>query len=290
MNPRLAAYWEERKRLVDQTLDELLPREGRLAEAVRYSVFAGGKRLRPILAIMGYELAGGEDLEHVLPVAAALEMIHTFSLIHDDLPAIDNDDFRRGKPSSHKAFGEALAILAGDALLAHAFRVLAEAPLQPPVKVRVLQEITQAIGFGGVIDGETADVLAEKEAWEPTEELVRYIHSRKTGALIRGSLVSGAIAAGAEELEPFRRVGEGLGLLFQITDDILDVVGDPQKLGKAVRKDDAKCTWVRVFGLERAKEDAERMAEELKRAAREAWGSRAERLVDLIDFVLTRTY
>ncbi len=290
MKPELAAYWEERKRLVDEALDRLLPREGRLAEAVRYSVFAGGKRLRPILAIMGYELGGGRDPEPVLPVAAALEMIHTFSLIHDDLPAIDNDDLRRGKPTSHRVFGEAMAILAGDALLAHAFWTLAHSSLAPEVKVEVMREITDAIGFGGVIDGETVDVLAEKEGWEPTEELVRFIHSRKTGALIRASLVSGGIVAQDERLEPYREVGEGLGLLFQITDDILDAEGDPEKVGKAVRKDDAKCTWVRVFGLERAKEDARRIASQLKGKALEAWGERAGALVELIDFVATRTF
>lgn len=296
VNEKLAGYWSQRRDLIDRAIDEILtPTDGpgaRLVEAMRYSLMAGGKRLRPILAIMGYELCGGHDLKEVLPVALALEFIHTFSLIHDDLPAIDNDDTRRGVPTSHRKFGEAMAILAGDALLAEAFALLAGSGLSPEINCSVLREITRAIGLSGVIAGEVADVLAEKEAWEPSPELVRFIHTKKTASLISASLASGAIVArGDREIVDFlREQGLRLGLLFQITDDILDVVGDERSVGKDLRKDEKKVTWIRVFGLEAARAEAIRFSEEISSALSQRFGERAWALCELVSFIARREY
>ncbi len=296
MNEKLAGYWDERRTLVNKAIDCALPSDSgiaaRLTEAMRYSLMAGGKRLRPILAIMGYELCAGTDLKEVLPVAVALEFIHTFSLIHDDLPAIDNDDTRRGHPTSHRKFGEAMAILAGDALLTEAFGLVARSSLLPEVKCSVLQEITSAIGLQGVIAGEVVDVLAEKESWEPSPDLVRFIHGKKTAALISASLASGAIVARArdETLDFLRNEGLRLGLLFQITDDILDVVGDESAVGKDLRKDEAKVTWVKVFGLEKAVADAETLAGEISESLRERFGEPAWPLCELVAFIARREY
>lgn len=296
MNEKLAGYWDERRTLVNKAIDEVMSSDSgpaaRLTEAMRYSLMAGGKRLRPILAIMGYELCAGADLTEVMPVALALEFIHTFSLIHDDLPAIDNDDTRRGHPTSHRKFGEAMAILAGDALLTEAFGLIASSSLLPEVKCSVLEEITSAIGIHGVIAGEVVDVLAEKEAWEPSSDLVRFIHERKTGSLISASVTSGAIVAGAdkETVGFMRKEGLRLGVLFQITDDILDVVGDEKSVGKDLRKDEAKVTWVKVFGLEKAREDAENLAGEISESLRERFGESAWPLCELVAFIARREY
>jgi len=296
VNEKLAGYWEQRRALVNKAIDEALPSDqglaARLTEAMRYSLTAGGKRLRPILAIMGYELAGGTDLREVMPAAVALEFIHTFSLIHDDLPAIDNDDTRRGVPTSHKKFGEAMAILAGDALLAEAFGIIARSDLSRETKCSLLSEMTSAIGLGGVIAGEVVDVLAEKEAWEPSPDLVRFIHGRKTGALISASLAVGGIVAGADEetLGFFRKEGLRLGILFQITDDILDVVGDEGAVGKDLRKDENKVTWVKVFGLEKAREDALSLARGISEAFNERFGESAWPVCELVSFIARREY
>ncbi|MGB9590350.1 MAG: polyprenyl synthetase family protein [candidate division WOR-3 bacterium] len=296
MNENLARYWEQRRELVNRAIDEALPLDHglatRLTEAMRYSLMAGGKRLRPILAIMGYELCGGVETREVLPVAVAFEFIHTFSLIHDDLPAIDNDDTRRGVPTSHRKFGEAMAILAGDALLAEAFGLIARSKLPPEVRCSLLKEITSAIGLQGVIAGQVVDVLAEKEAWDPLPDLVRFIHGKKTGSLISASLTAGGIVAGAgeETLGFMRKEGLRLGTLFQITDDILDVVGDEESVGKDLRKDEAKVTWVKVFGLEKAKADAETLAEEISGAFRSRFGESAWPACELVAFIARRTY
>lgn len=296
MNEKLAGYWDKRRVLVNKAIDEALPSDSglaaRLTEAMRYSLTAGGKRLRPILAIMGYELSGGKDLKEVMPVALALEFIHTFSLIHDDLPAIDNDDTRRGVPTSHRKFGEAIAILAGDALLAEAFGLIARSSLSQKTKCSVLAEMTSAIGLQGVIAGEIVDVLAEKEAWEPSPDLVRFIHGRKTGALISASVTMGGIVAGADEetLGFFRKEGLRLGILFQITDDLLDVMGDEGAVGKDLRKDEKKVTWVKVFGLEKAREDALGLAGEISAAFTERFGESAWPACELVAFIARREY
>ncbi len=296
MNEKLAEYWDQKRSLVNRAIEEAFSQDAglasRLTEAMRYSLMAGGKRLRPILAIMGYELCGGTDLKEVMPVALALEFIHTFSLIHDDLPAIDNDDLRRGVPTSHKKFGEAMAILAGDALLVEAFGLIARASLPLDVKCSVLLELTSAIGLSGVIAGEVVDVLAEKESWEPSPDLVRFIHGRKTGSLISASLVSGALVAGADDdtVGFLRKEGLRLGVLFQITDDILDVVGDEKSVGKDLRKDENKITWIKVFGLEKARADAEALSAEVSASVQERFGEASWHLRELVGFIARREY
>ena len=291
-------YWKARQKIVNEALDEYLPSDSSgpriLIDAMRYTLFAGGKRLRPLLAIIGYELSGGKNLrDELLPIACGIEMIHTFSLIHDDLPAMDNDDFRRGKPTNHKVFGEAIAILAGDALFGHAFYTMVRSTIPPDRMVRVIREITDAIGLDGMLGGQVADVTGENK--EPSVEIVRYIHSRKTGKFIRASLKAGGIAAGAPQhiLDVFHSVGDKIGLTFQIVDDILDEIGDKSKLGKSVGKDreSGKQTYVRVFGLEKAKEEASRLASEAISEVEDTFGETAGApLISLIKFIVERNY
>jgi len=221
----------------------------RLVDAVRYSLFAGGKRLRPALALGAAELVGGDDTP-ALPAACALEMIHTYSLIHDDLPAMDDDDLRRGRATSHKVFGEGTAILAGDALLTMAFDVAAQAK-----QVGVIHEIAQAAGVAGMVGGQQIDL--ESEGKGLGLEALRHLHAYKTGALIRVSLRVGAILGGADavQLNALTAYGEHLGLAFQIADDVLDVAGSEEALGKPVGSDAAKdkSTYPALVGLERAR-------------------------------------
>jgi geranylgeranyl diphosphate synthase, type II len=260
VNPVLDRAFSEIMPVIDAALDKYLPPvtapPGRLAEAMRYSVFAGGKRFRPVLAVLVSDSLGGPR-ENVIPPACALEMIHTYSLIHDDLPAMDDDDLRRGKPSSHKAFGEAMAILAGDALLTLAFEVAAGAPAAAsPAKLVI--EIARGAGPDGMVAGQVADVDAEGKAGGMKE--VSYIHMRKTAALIRTAARVGAIAAGASEakIDAAGRFGEALGMVFQITDDVLDVTAETARLGKTAGKDAeaGKLTFPAVLGLEGARREA----------------------------------
>lgn len=247
---------------IDAALELALPAETAapqtLHRAMRYSVFAGGKRLRPLLCRAAARAVAGRDCDEVLPVACALEMIHTYSLIHDDLPALDNDDLRRGRPTCHKVFGEAMAILAGDALLTRAFGQLAQ--VRPPDRVAALvEELSAAAGSPrGMVGGQVADIEGERAT--ATAESVQFIHQAKTAALIRASVVLGAIVAGATESQRQQmvRFGEAVGLAFQIVDDILDVTGDAATLGKSVGKDEAqkKATWPAVFGLASAQQEA----------------------------------
>jgi len=252
---------------IDAALDKALPAESvapqTLHRAMRYSVFAGGKRLRPLLCRAAALAVAGRDCDGVLPVACALEMIHTYSLIHDDLPALDNDDLRRGRPTCHKVFGEAMAILAGDALLTRAFGQLAQ--VRPPERVAALvEELSAAAGSpNGMVGGQVADIEGERAT--ATAESVTFIHRAKTAALIRASVVLGAIVAGAteEQRQQMARFGEAIGLAFQIVDDILDITSDAATLGKSVGKDEAqkKATWPAVFGLERAQQEARQLVE-----------------------------
>ena len=255
--------------MIDEALDRYLPSEESfppsIHRAMRYSLFAGGKRLRPILAIASCEAVGGEEAK-VLPYACALEMIHTYSLIHDDLPALDDDDYRRGVPTCHRRFGEAMAILAGDALLTEAFRLMSDAEalgaLSAEVALEVINEIATSAGSSGMVGGQTVDVEAEgKEEVDPS--VLHWIHQHKTGAMIRAAVRTGAKVGGAgeEELEAITRYGEAVGLAFQIVDDILDVEGEEAELGKEVGRDEkrGKATYPRVFGLEEAKEEARRL-------------------------------
>jgi geranylgeranyl diphosphate synthase, type II len=260
---RVAGYLAARRQDVDATLERLLPGPdawpSHLHRAIRHSVFAGGKRLRPILCLAASEVFGARP-EDVIEPACGLEMIHTYSLIHDDLPALDNDDLRRGVPTCHVVFGEATAILAGDSLLTHGLGLFAQYPRAEkfaPAKVRVLRTVVEAIGTQGMIGGQAADLEAEKET-APTAELVSRIHENKTGRLIRASLLVGAIlAAAAEEaLTAVDDYGRKIGLAFQIKDDLLDVESDAATLGKASGKDAAhgKATFPGVWGVERSRQ------------------------------------
>jgi geranylgeranyl diphosphate synthase type II len=293
----LTALLAERRGRVDEALERWLsPQEDRppkVHEAMRYSVFAGGKRLRPILALLACEAAGGNS-EDAMPAAAALEMIHTYSLIHDDLPAMDDDDYRRGRQTCHRVYGEAMAILAGDALLTQAFRVLADAGssrVRPDDRLRIIAEIAEAAGSRGMVGGQAMDILAEGR--EIDRETLHYLHTHKTGALIRASLRVGAIAGGAseEQLEAVTGYGERVGLAFQIVDDILDIEGSSAEMGKSAGSDlrRKKATYPAVMGLEESRRQAARLLAEAKDAL-QPLGRKAAPLLALADFVGSRRH
>ncbi len=267
-------YLKERAAAVDEALERLLPPEtdppATIHKAMRYSIFAGGKRLRPVLVIAGAEAVGGR-MEQVMPAACAMECIHTYSLVHDDLPAMDNDDFRRGRPTNHKVFGEAMAILAGDGLLTLAFGLLAEsfAPGGDPAALgRVLADLAEAAGTRGMVGGQVADI--EGEGRPATPESLDFIHVNKTAALIRMSLRMGAMIAGgtAAQVQALSAAGASLGLAFQVVDDILDVEGTTAQLGKTAGKDQAqqKATYPAVHGLPASRARAAALIEEAERA------------------------
>ena len=261
----------------------------RLVEAMRYSLLAPGKRVRPVLALATAR-ALGRDPEWVLPLAAAIEMIHTYSLIHDDLPALDNDDLRRGMPTCHKAFGEATAILAGDALLTLAFETLAAAPLAAERRVAIIHEVALAAGTrGGMVGGQVADLEAEGKPIEPA--MLEFIHRAKTAALIRAAVTAGALSGGATEadLARLRRFGEDIGWAFQVVDDILDVEESSAALGKTAGKDLAqkKATYPALYGLERSRAFAQELLERAV-AALEPYGERADNLRALASFLVAR--
>ena len=258
----LEAYLQDRRKIVEEALHRYLPAENNtpaeIYKAIHYSVFAGGKRLRPILCLAAVEATCG-DLAPAMPVACALELIHTYSLIHDDLPAMDNDDFRRGKPTSHKVFGENIAILAGDALLTEAFVLLSRAEkvrFSAEKRLAIIQEIAQAAGIAGMVGGQTLDVLSEKT--NPDEKVLNEIHRRKTGTLIKAAVKSGALISNAREnkIQALSDYGINIGLAFQIADDILNVEGDRNLLGKETGSDAAlgKVTYPSLMGMDYAKE------------------------------------
>ena len=288
---RLLRELQACSQLADAELDRVLPRADEpprpIHEAMRYSLFSGGKRLRPALVLMGCEACGGER-DAALPAACAFEMIHTYSLVHDDLPAMDNDDFRRGRPTCHKAFDEAIAILAGDALLTHAFELLATG-LPASCVAMLIAEIASATGTAGMIGGQVADITSER--LPPDAGLVEFIHRRKTAALIRQAVRTGAViaAAPADRVAAVTEYGGKIGLAFQIADDILDVEGTTEQLGKTAGKDAAqgKQTWPAVFGLEASRREAGELVEQAKQALRPL-GGRAETLCLLADFIIAR--
>jgi geranylgeranyl diphosphate synthase type II len=289
----LREYLAQQQRRVDAELDRLVPPETTPPEtihrAMRYSLFAGGKRIRPTLCLEAANAVGGET-DGIAACACTLELVHTYSLIHDDLPALDNDDYRRGKLTNHKVFGDAMAILAGDALLTLAFQVLAELPVQEDRKCRLMGELATASGtVGGMIGGQVADL--EGEGKSPDAALLETIHRAKTGALLRASLRMGAICAGAgkEQYAALSCYGEHVGLAFQIVDDILDVEESSAALGKTAGKDAAqhKITFPAVYGLETSR----RMAEEECGSAHGVlapFGDRAIRLHELADLIVHR--
>ncbi len=298
----IQAYLEEQRIKVEEELDELLPPQDAyppsIHRAMRYSVFAGGKRLRPILCLESGRLFRGDE-KSLLRVGSALEMIHTYSLIHDDLPALDNDDLRRGKPTLHREFGEATAILAGDALLTLAFETLAAPAASDPGtaggdrrKLAVIHELAYSIGTrGGMVAGQVVDLENSAQAVDATT--LDYIHTSKTGAFIRAAARLGAISAGAPEadVERLSTYGEKVGLAFQIADDLLDVLGSRQAMGKAVGKDgrQQKATYPALHGIE----ESRRIAAQLVAEACEAlapYGNRARRLEDIAHFLIERNH
>ena len=291
----LAAYLAERRALTDRALDAYLPEADalppRLHDAMRYSLFCGGKRLRPILVFAGAEAVGGEQ-EWVTPLACAVECIHTFSLIHDDLPAIDDDDLRRGNPTSHVVYGEAMAILAGDALLALAFDLIAECRVHAPAE-RVLdavQMVARASGTRGMVGGQVSDIESEGVS-DLDEAAVASIHARKTGALLLASLLSGARLCGATPLQEraLHVYGAQTGLAFQITDDILDLEGDAEKLGKPLGSDlkQDKATYPKVLGIPASRALARRACD-TAHAALKDFGPSAAPLRALAHYIVER--
>jgi geranylgeranyl diphosphate synthase type II len=285
---------QEGAELTDRALDELIPSADTVPSsihaAMRHSVFAGGKRLRPVLSMQSAVAIAGSLPEGIEKLGAAIEMLHTYSLIHDDLPALDNDDLRRGKPTCHKAFGEATAILAGDALQTRAFEVLAGLAAPPAAAVRIVGLVANAIGtVDGMIGGQVLDLESEQK--KPTPELVEAIHRAKTGALIRVSVVAGGVYAGATTEDEVRldRFGRKAGLAFQIVDDVLDVTADSAQLGKTAGKDQAteKATWPAVYGVEQSLRDAALLIEEAF-AALAPYGSRADGLKSVARYLVER--
>jgi geranylgeranyl diphosphate synthase type II len=286
-------FFEKDRALVEAALQKLLPNEvtppASIHKAMRYSVFAGGKRVRPILCLESAKVFSPQA-DGALEIGCALELIHTYSLIHDDLPALDNDDLRRGKPTNHKVFGEAIAILAGDALLTLAFQTLAMAPVEPQRRLAILAMIAEAAGTDrGMIGGQVADLEAEGKPGD--KGMLEYIHRSKTGALIRASIVAGAIAGGAERADLVRLMsfGENIGWAFQIVDDILDVEESSEALGKTAGKDQAqkKATYPSLHGLEESRD----IAADLERKALkelESYGDRAAKLRELAEFLVAR--
>jgi len=292
----LKAYLKEQCARIDAALDKYLPKESELPhslhKSMRYSVFAGGKRVRPILMLAACQAAGG-DTEVAIPAACAMEMIHTYSLIHDDLPAMDDDDFRRGNPTNHKVFGEAIAILAGDGLLTEAFKLMSDprfaASVPPAGRLAVINQIATCAGSYGMVGGQVVDMESEgkKDIDLPT---VQYIHTHKTGALIKAAVVAGAILGGADEkkLAAITRYGEAAGLAFQIADDILDIEGTTE-IGKDAGSDEArgKATYPAVIGLAAAKLEAKAMMDEAFKAL-EIFGSEADPLREIAAYIVKR--
>jgi geranylgeranyl diphosphate synthase type II len=264
--------------------------EDELKEAIGYTLTAPGKRVRSVLVLWCCELVSGQINHSAEIAAAAIEMVHTYSLVHDDLPAMDDDDLRRGLPTCHKVFGEATAILTGDALLTLAFEILAKEVDEPVVAVRLIGELAQAAGPGGLIAGQLADLRAEKT--QGTERGLRSIHTNKTAKMFRCAAAMGAIAGGATDnhLESLREYGSKIGLGFQIADDILDMCGSSEQLGKTAGKDAraAKCTYPKVLGMQKSKQLAKELADEAM-AALESFGRKADPLRRLAVVLLERT-
>jgi geranylgeranyl diphosphate synthase type II len=296
----LKAYLKEKKTLVDGFLDRATPKGDAFPQSlhasIRYSLEAGGKRVRPVLALGAAEAVAGEgwkDVPGIMAVATSLELIHTYSLIHDDLPAMDNDDFRRGKPTNHKIYGEAVAILAGDALLTYAFDMLTNPEYTGGMKakalVRVIREIALGSGNMGMVGGQVVDI--ESEGKEVDFATLEYIHTHKTGALIRASVRAGAIAAGAtkRQLDALTRYGIDAGLAFQVADDILDIVGTQEEIGKDVGSDVArgKKTYPAFVGLDESRRRAKELSDSAVNALK-IFGPSADPLREIARYIVSR--
>jgi geranylgeranyl diphosphate synthase type II len=285
---------EQGQHTIDAALEKLLPaatvRPDSIHRAMRHSVFAGGKRLRPILCMEAARMIAGQLPAGIEELGSALEMLHTYSLIHDDLPALDNDDLRRGKPTCHVVFGEALAILAGDALQTQAYEVLARLQCPPEARVKIIEEIARGTGtVDGMIGGQVKDLEAERQ--KPDAATLEYIHRSKTGALITASLVSGGLYAGSgpTEIQRLRDFGRAVGLAFQIADDVLDVTQSSEQLGKTAGKDieSQKATYPALFGIEESLRQADALVSS-GCAALDSFGQRAQTLKELAHFLVER--
>lgn len=291
----LSVYLAERAAAVEAALDSAVPvtYPEKIYEAMRYSLLAGGKRLRPILCLATCELLGG-TVEMAMPTACALEMSHTMSLIHDDLPAMDNDDYRRGKLTNHKVYGEDIAILAGDGLLAYAFEFIAtQTQNVPPQQVlQVVARLGRAVGAAELVGGQVVDLESEGVA-DVSEETLNFIHTHKTGALLEACVVCGAILAGAEttDLQRLSRYAQNIGLAFQIVDDILDITATQEELGKTAGKDvqAGKVTYPSLWGIEESKRRAKQLVEAAK-AELAIFGEKAQPLLAIADFITNRTH
>lgn len=290
----LAQTLEDGRTLTDAALERLLPdanvRPASIHQAMRHSVFAGGKRIRPILCMEAGRALAGKLPVGIEELGAALEMLHTYSLIHDDLPALDNDDLRRGRPTCHKVFGEAIAILAGDALQTQAYEVLSKLQRSAEARVKIIEEIARATGtVNGMIGGQVVDLEAERT--KPDAKTLEYIHLSKTAALITASVVTGGIYGSATpaQVEDLRRFGRAIGLAFQIVDDVLDVTETSEQLGKTAGKDIAseKATYPALFGVDESRRKAAALLQEAYRAI-ESLGSLAETLKNLAQFLIER--
>jgi geranylgeranyl diphosphate synthase, type II len=289
----LSAYLTERGTLVEPALDRFLPLTypEKIYESMRYSLLAGGKRLRPVLCLATCELAGG-TIDMAMPTACALEMIHTMSLIHDDLPAMDNDDYRRGKLTNHKVYGEDIAILAGDGLLAYAFEVVAMQTQNVPADrlLKVVGLLGRAVGAAGLVGGQVVDLECEGKT-DVSLDTLHFIHTHKTGALLETCVTTGAIIAGAAttDIQKLSRYAQNIGLAFQIADDILDITATQEELGKTAGKDlqAQKATFPSLWGLEESRRQAQKLIDDAKLEL-SAFGEKAEPLRSLADFIINR--
>ncbi|MFD0670524.1 polyprenyl synthetase family protein [Cohnella sp. GCM10027633] len=301
MSDNLESYLRMRREKVERALASVVPEEwsvpAKLKESMDYSLLAGGKRLRPILVLAAAEAVAGDEAaaDRAMPFAAAVEMIHTYSLIHDDLPAMDNDDYRRGRLTNHKVYGEAMAILAGDGLLTHAFHVAAEAVrLGVPAEraLAVVAELARFAGLPGMVGGQVSDMLGEQGV--TSLEQLEYIHLHKTSDLIAFSLRAGGHAAGADDrqLSGLGAFGRNLGLAFQIQDDILDLTGDAEKLGKPVKSDERqeKVTYPYLIGLDASRDRVRKLTADANDALNEACLANAGRLREISDYLLSRDH
>ncbi len=289
----LNRYMTEKRQVVDKKLDLLVAENSEIpiiTKAMRYSLFAGGKRLRPILALMSCELLRGSE-EEVLPFACCIEMIHTYSLIHDDLPAMDNDDLRRGKPTNHKVYGEGYAVLAGDALLNHAFETMTGIIVRNPKLeyIKAMDIIGRASGVSGMIGGQCIDLYSENKCIDI--DTLKKMHAKKTGALITASLAAGAVLSDAPEddIKNIMEYGDLIGLAFQVADDILDVSGSTEKLGKCINQDAKfhKANFISCYGLEKSGQIAKELVEEAKKKLK-IYGNRGYYLSELADYIINR--